>query len=160
MAYRYFYKPLAKSASKQRMGFYSDGYALHSAARQRNCSPSSKALEGALSNRTQNGISEIIVNLTVARKISLQLLKLFRLQSRLVPVQPDLFPFIYGCLGKELVCRGSDTLNKYKYEKNFYAKLLLACCTGGLKISSCSSFVFQKLFFRAVFQFRCDFTVL
>lgn len=35
--------------------------------------------------------------------------------------------------------------NKCKYEKNFYAKLLLACRTSGLKIGSFTSFLFQKL---------------
>lgn len=39
---------------------------------------------------------------------------------------------------------GYTQFNKCKYEKNFYAKLLLACRTGGLKIGSCTSFLFQK----------------
>lgn len=40
---------------------------------------------------------------------------------------------------------GHTQFNKCKYEKNFYAKLLLAGRSGGLKIGSCTSFLFQKL---------------
>lgn len=50
------------------------------------CSLRSKAFFHTLSNHVQNGISEIIVKLTVSRKISLQLPKLFRLQ-----INPALF---------------------------------------------------------------------
>jgi len=46
---------------------------------------------------------------------------------------------------------GCIQFNKCKYEKNFYAKLLLARHTGRLKIGSCTGFFFQKLrYFRSL----------
>lgn len=41
---------------------------------------------------------------------------------------------------------GYTQFNKCKYEKNFYAKLLLACRTGGLKIGSSTGFLFESYF--------------
>lgn len=41
---------------------------------------------------------------------------------------------------------GYTQFNKCKYEKNFYAKLLLARHTGGLKIGSSTSFLFESYF--------------
>lgn len=41
---------------------------------------------------------------------------------------------------------GYTQFNKCKYEKNFYAKLLLACRTGALKIGSSITFLFESYF--------------
>lgn len=41
---------------------------------------------------------------------------------------------------------GYTQFNKCKYEKNFYAKFLLACRSGGLKIGSSTSFLFESYF--------------
>lgn len=41
---------------------------------------------------------------------------------------------------------GYTQFNKCKYEKNFYAKLLLACRTGALKIGSSTTFLFESYF--------------
>lgn len=48
--------------------------------------------------------------------------------------------------GSRMSVVGHTQFNKCKYEKNFYAKLFLACCTGGLKIGSSISFLFESYF--------------